>query len=399
MIPSRSAPAANPSSMLIFVFAVAVGALVANLYYAQPLVDEIAPEIGMSRDMAGGIVSVTQIGYGLGLFFLVSAADLVESKRLVFILLAILTLALFGAALSATAAPLLASFFVIGLCSTAAQILVPLVAHLAAPEQRGRVVGNVMSGLLTGIMLARPLALFVATAWGWRALFFGSAGLMLVIGVGLAGLMPRYRPVTALHYGQIIGSMGRLVAEMPALRVLALCQTLLFAAFNLFWTAAPPMLAERFHLSGNQIGLFALAGAGGALAAPLAGRLADRGHGRAASLGAMAVLGLGFWLTGWAVAGGSIAALVVLTVAIDAAVQTNHIATQRILFSGPAETRGRVNAIYTTSCFVGGAIASVVGTVSYHRWGWGATAGIGGALGVVAFGLLAWGRARVRDAR
>jgi predicted MFS family arabinose efflux permease len=377
------------SSLLTFIFAVAVGALVANLYYAQPLVDQIAPEIGMSRDVAGGIVSVTQVGYGLGLFFLVSAADLVESKRLVFVMLVVLIAALIGAAVSTHAAPLLASFFLIGLCSCAAQILVPLAAHLASDARRGQVLGNVMGGLMTGIMLARPIALFVATAVGWRAVFFGSAVLMLAVGVGLALLMPRYRPPARLHYGQIIGSMARLVVEMPVLRVRSACQALLFSAFNLFWTAAPPMLAEHFHLTGNQIGLFALAGAGGALAAPLAGRLADRGHGRAASLGAMAVVGLGFWLSGWAVAGSSLAVLVAVTVAIDAAVQINHIATQRILLSGPAETRGRVNAIYTTSCFVGGAIASVLGTISYHRGGWSATAALGGALGMIALVLLA----------
>jgi predicted MFS family arabinose efflux permease len=379
---------AGPSPLLTFVFAVTVGALVANLYYAQPLVDEIAPAIGMSRAMAGGIVSVTQIGYGLGLFFLVSAADLVESKRLVFILFGVLIAALIGAGVSTTAAPLLASFFLIGLCSTAAQILVPLVAHLASDARRGRVLGNVMGGLMTGIMLARPIALFVATAAGWRTVFFGSAVLMLAVGAALALLMPRYRPPSRLHYGQIIGSMARLFVEMPVLRLRAICQTLLFSAFNLFWTAAPPMLAERFHLTGNQIGLFALAGAGGALAAPIAGRLADSGHGRVASLSAMLTVGLGFWLSGWAVAALSLAALVVLTVAIDAAVQVNHIATQRIVLSGPAETRGRVNAIYTTSCFVGGAIASVLGTVSYHSGGWEMTAALGGVMGVVAFVLL-----------
>jgi predicted MFS family arabinose efflux permease len=387
-------PAAGPSRALIFVFAVATGALVANLYYAQPLVDQIAPAIGISRDMAGGIVSVTQVGYGMGLFFLVSLADLVESKRQVLVMIGILIAALIGAAVSPQAAPLLASFFLIGLCSTAAQVLVPLVAHLVPDAQRGRVIGTVMSGLLTGIMLARPIALFVATAFGWRAIFFGSAALMLAIALALALLMPRHRPASNLHYGQIIGSMGRLFLTMPMLRLRALCQTLLFSAFNLFWTAAPPMLAERFHLSGNQIGLFALAGAGGALAAPVAGRLADSGHGRAASLSAMAVMGLGFWLSGWAVGTLSLAALVVITIAIDAAVQINHIATQRILLSGPAETRGRVNAIYTTSCFVGGAIASVLGTVSYHHGGWTATAALGGAMGAVAFVcLLVGGRA------
>jgi predicted MFS family arabinose efflux permease len=276
-------------------------------------------------------------------------------------------------------------FFLIGLCSTAAQVLLPLLAHLVPVERRGQVVGNVMGGLLTGIMLARPLSLFVATAFGWRAIFWGSAVLMLAIGGALALLMPRHRPAPGLHYGQILASMGRLFLTMPVLRWRALYQTLLFAAFNIFWTAAPLMLADRFDLSGNQIGLFALAGAGGALAAPVAGRLADRGLGRWASLGAMATLGIGFLLTGWAVAATALSALVVITIAIDAAVQMNQVATQRILYSGPSETRGRVNALYMTTCFAGGAIGSVLGTISYHRGGWSATAAIGGALGLIAF--------------
>jgi predicted MFS family arabinose efflux permease len=381
---SQAEHSAGPSSALIVVIAIAAGALVANLYYAQPLVGEIADAIGMSRDVAGAIVSVTQIGYGMGLFFLVSLADLVESKRLTLMMLGITIVALIGAAMAPSAAPLLACFFLIGLCSTAAQVLVPLLAHLVPVEQRGRVVGNVMGGLLTGIMLARPLSLFVATAFGWRAIFWASSVLMLAIGIGLVLLMPRHRPTSGLHYGHILASMGRIFATMPVLRWRALYQALLFAAFNLFWTAAPLMLTERFHLTGNQIGLFALAGAGGALAAPVAGRMADRGLGRLASMGAMATLGFGFLLTGWAVAALALPALVIVTVAIDAAVQMNQVATQRILFSGPSETRGRVNALYMTTCFVGGAIGSVLGTVSYHRGGWNATMAIGAVLGLGA---------------
>lgn len=384
---SQTEHSAGPSSALIVVIAIAAGALVANLYYAQPLVGEIAPAIGLSRDVAGAIVSVTQIGYGMGLFFLVSLADLVESKRLTLIMLGITVAALIGAAMAPSAAPLLACFFLIGLCSTAAQVLVPLLAHLVPVERRGRVVGNVMGGLLTGIMLARPLSLFVATAFGWRAIFWASSVLMLAIGIGLILLMPRHRPTSGLHYGHILASMGRIFATMPVLRWRALYQALLFGAFNLFWTAAPLMLADHFHLSGNQIGLFALAGAGGALAAPIAGRMADRGLGRLASISAMATLGIGFLLTGWAVGALALPALVLITVAIDAAVQMNQVATQRILYSGPSETRGRVNALYMTTCFVGGAIGSVVGTASYHRGGWNATMAIGAVLGLVALAL------------
>jgi len=378
-----------PSTALITTIAVATGALVANLYYAQPLIASIGPEIGITPDLAGSVVSVTQIGYGLGLFLLVSLADLMENRQLVLVTLAITIIGLVGAATSTAAAPFFAACFVIGLCSTGAQVLVPFVTHLVPVEQRGRTVGNVMAGVLTGIMLARPIALFIAASFGWRAVFWSSAVLMLIIGGALAWMMPRYQPRSQMNYGRILASMGGLFRDLPVLRRRATYQALMFAAFNLFWTAAPLMLAERFGLSQHGIGLFALAGAGGALAAPIAGRLADRGLSRVMTAGAMIVLGLSFLATGWSVAAGALIALAVLSVVIDAAVQTNQIVSQRIVFSLSAEARGRINAIFMTTVFVGGAIGSVLGTLTYHSGGWTATAIAGGVIGLAALLLYA----------
>lgn len=399
---SGQAAESGPSASLIVMIAIATGALVANLYYAQPLVASIAPAIGVGLDLAGSVVSVTQLGYGVGLLLLVSLADLVENKRLVLITLACTTLGLVGAALARSAQAFLAASFVVGVCSSGAQVLVPFVAHLTPEMRRGRVVGNVMAGLLTGIMLARPLALTIAAALGWRAVFWISAGVMVVIGLLLARLMPARRPQASLGYGQILGSLAGLYRHTPALRWRSTYQALMFAAFNIFWTAVPLLLAQGFGLSQYGIALFALAGAGGALAAPLAGRLADRGLAKLATGAAMAVLAVCFFSTRWAAAAGALLTLVVLTVFLDAAVQTTQVVSQRIIFTLPADRRGRFNALYMIITFMGGALGSLLGTATYHWGGWPSTASLGALLGLfllLLFGLelLAQGRASLAD--
>ena len=390
--PAKDAAASGQtrlSTPLLVLVAIATGAFVANIYYAQPLIASIAPEIGISPDLAGAIVGVTQIGYGAGLFFLVSLADLVENKRLVLGAIGVTSLALVGIAFAGSVTPFLLASFAIGLSATGAQVLVPFMAHLAPEERRGAVVGKVMAGLLTGIMLARPAALFISASFGWRAVFLSSAVLMLAIGAGLARMMPRYKPQGGLHYGQILASMAGLLRDIPVLRWRAAYQMLMFAGFNMLWTAAPMMLAERFGLSERGIGLFALAGAGGALAAPLAGHLADRGHSRLATGGAMLTLALCFLGSGWAVASLLLAALVVFVVLLDAAVQMTQVTSQRAIFSVAAAMRGRANAIYMTITFMGGALGSVLGALTYHAGGWNLTALTGAGMGLALLVLFA----------
>jgi len=396
---SGDAGASDPPSALIVAISIATGALVANLYYAQPMVATIGREIGIGSDLAGAVTSVTQIGYGIGLLLLVPLADLVENRRLVLITLAITFVALVATALARAPLPFFAAALAIGLCSTGAQVLLPFVAHLVPEERRGRTVGNVMAGLLTGIMLARPAALFLAASLGWRAIFWGSAGLMVIIGIVLAALMPRHRPAADMHYGQILGSMAGLACAMPAVRWRAAYQALMFCAFNLFWTASPMLLADRFGLGEHGIGLFALAGAGGALAAPFAGRLADGGHGMRATVIAMATLALCFLASGWAAHMLWLVLMGLFAIAIDAAVQINQVVSQRIIFSTPSRSRGRVNAIYMTVTFAGGALGSVLGSLTYHHGGWTTTALTGGGIGLAALMLAAVQVYRERIAR
>jgi predicted MFS family arabinose efflux permease len=389
--------AAAPSSLLLVLIGIATGALAANLYYAQPLIAGIAPEIGIRPDLAGAVVSVTQIGYAAGLFFLVSLADLVESRRLVLTYMAVTIVALIAVAMSRNATVFFLASFLVGAGSTAAQVLVPFSTHLVPEASRGRTVGNIMAGLLTGILLARPASLFIAAALGWRAVFWASAVLMLVIAAALIRMMPRYTPRGGLHYGQILASMVGIFRKTPVLRRRAAYQALMFAAFNVFWTAAPIMLAQRFGLSQAEIAVFALAGAGGALAAPIAGRLADRGHIWSATFGGIGALTLCFVATGWIVAAGVLWALVILTVIIDAAVQFNQVVSQRVIFALAPELRGRINAIYMTISFIGGAIGSLVATATYHWGGWSGSAMAGGIIGIAGLALFATERRKPRS--
>jgi predicted MFS family arabinose efflux permease len=376
-------------SVLVTTLAIATGVIVANLYYAQPLVAKIAPEIGISPDFAGVIVSLTQIGYGLGLILLVPLADIIENRILTLTTLGFATTGLLVAGFAKGAPIFLLAALAIGIFSAGAQILVPFVTHFVPANRRGRTVGLVMAGLLTGIMLARPLALFVAADLNWRTVFFGSAALTAAVSFVLWRIMPPYHPSGATHYKAVLASLPGLLRDIPVLRRRAVYQTLMFCAFNLFWTAAPLMLADRFGMSGYQIGLFALAGAAGAFAAPLAGRLADHGLTKLATFGAMASLAIAFFATGWAEKSLSLAILVIATLVIDAAVQTNQIVSQRAIFSTAASSRARINAIYMTIVFIGGATGSLLGTLTYHTGGWVATALTGSALGIIGLAAFA----------
>lgn len=368
-------------------FAVACGAMVANLYYAQTLIDSIGPEIGLSPRMAGTITMLTQLGYGLGLALLVPLGDLFENKSLTLVATAVAVVACLGIGLSQGPITFLAASFLTGVCATGAQVLLPLATHLTPEDEQGRVIGRIMAGLLAGIMLARPAASFLAEAIGWRAIFFVSAGLMAALWIALALLCPPRRPDAKLGYGQILLSTLKQVRDHRALRLRAFYQAMMFAAFNLFWTAAPLVLLRRFGFSQDEVALFALAGAGGALAAPVAGWLADKGLTWWTSLGALAMIALGFFGAIPAVAAGSVIAFAVAAIAIDAAVQLNQITGQKIIFALSKDARSRVNSAYMTMMFVVGATGSLIGSATIEAGGWTLAAIAGGAIGAVTLAV------------
>lgn len=384
--------AAEPNGLspaLTFLFAFACGAMVGNIYYAQALIGLISDDLNLHGGMAGFIVTVTQLGYGAGLLLLVSLADLFENRRLVLLTLGGTALGLAGAAVSGSATTFLISSFAIGFFACGAQVLVPFASHLVPAASRGRTIGNVMAGLLTGIMLARPLANLVASEFGWRAIFWISAAAMLAVLVLLRIALPQRQPQGGMRYGAIIKSMWHLLITTPALQRRAFYQGIIFASFNLFWTGIPLLLSEQFGYSQRQIALFALAGAAGALAAPIAGRLADRGYTRQGTAIAMVTLTLWFLIAGWAGTAISIAALVLCAIFIDSAVQTNQILSQRIIFSLNDAARGRLNAVYMTIVFLLGSSGSAIAAASYFYGGWWATCLTGAIMGLIVLGAFA----------
>ncbi|UBM26614.1 MFS transporter [Pseudomonas sp. p1(2021b)] len=375
------------SRALILLMATATGLAVASNYYAQPLLHSIAEQFGLDTASAGTIVIAAQLSYGAGLLLLAPLGDMFEQRRLIICMVAIATLGLVISACAPSLPWLLLGTALTGLFSVVAQVLVPMAATLSAPDQRGRAVGTLMSGLLLGILLARTAAGFMAELGGWRSIYVLAAVLMALTALALYRSLPQHHTHAGLKYPALIGSVFRLFAEEPVLRLRSLLGLLAFSLFALFWTPLAFLLAnEPYHYSDAVIGLFGLAGAAGALSANWAGRLADRGQG---SLGT--TVGLVALLLSWVPLGfaqSSLMALLAGVLLLDLAVQLIHVSNQNAVIVLRPEARTRLNAGYITCYFIGGALGSLLGTQLFQRQGWMGIVTAGLVIGAVA--LVVW---------
>jgi predicted MFS family arabinose efflux permease len=372
-----------PPNWLVLLLAVSCGLTVANLYYAQPLLSVLRQSLHVDAVAAGGLITVTQLGYAAGMILLVPLGDRIENRRLVMALLAVTTVALIVAGTAPTFWVLLVAALVSGATSVVAQILIPFAADLAPDHIRGRVVGRVVSGLLAGILLSRTLGSLLADATSWRAVYLVSAGLMVVLALTLRSALPRHEPTTRIAYGQLLRSTARLVRLHPALRRRALYQVAMFGAFSAFWTTISFVLTSRpFGYSQLGVGLFALVGAGGAAVAPLAGRWADRGLGRSMTGVAFVVAVLAFAIAGFG--RHHVVLLAVAAVLLDMAVQTSFILGQHTIYRLDPSARARLNSVYIATFFLGGAAGSQAGSIAYHAGGWTALTILGAVLPVLA---------------
>ncbi|MFF9508318.1 MFS transporter [Streptomyces sp. NPDC014724] len=389
---SGGTPASALAGRTTLLFAVASGAAVANVYFAQPLLVTLSRDVGISAATVGIVVTLTQIGYGLGLFLLVPLGDLVDRRSLVVTQLALLAAALIATGTAATAPILLAALAAVGLLAVVTQTLVVFAASLSAPERRGRAVGLVTSGIVIGILLARTVSGALADFAGWRSVYLTSAALTLVLALALYRVLPR-RPAapSAMRYTRLLRSTLMLFAEERVLRVRALLALLVFAAFSTLWSCvALPLSAPPLSLSHTAIGAFGLAGAAGALAAAPAGRLHDRGlAGRTTgiALGLLTVSWLPLTLTQQ-----SLWALAIGAVLLDLAVQAVHVTNQSLIYAIRPDAGSRLIGGYMIFYSVGSATGALASTTVYARAGWGAVCILGAAFSALA--LVVWAATR-----
>jgi predicted MFS family arabinose efflux permease len=380
---SATRPRTGMSQAMVVLFAVACGVSVANLYYAQPVLDNIARSLGTGAGTAGLVVTFAQIGYAVGLALLVPLGDLLARRWLVPTVLLVTAGGLVASAAAPSIGVLIAVGLIVGAGSVAAQILVPMAASLADEEHRGHVVGMVMSGLLMGILLARTVSGIVAQAASWRVVYVMAAGLTALLAVVLARWLPRELPRPHLGYGALMRSAASLLVTEPLLRRRIVFGALGFAAFSVFWTTMAFVLSDApYHYGDLTIGLFGLVGAGGALCANFAGRWADRGWTKLTTLAFAGLVALSFLPLWWG--RHNLTMLIVGILLLDVGVQGLQVTNQSMIYRLRPEARSRINSAYMVCYFAGGAIGSAVGSSVYDSHHWAGVCVLGAVIGLAA---------------
>lgn len=371
---------------LVVVFAVACGLAVANLYYAQPVLYDITRSFGTNEAEAGLVVTLSQIGYALGLALLVPLGDILTRRRFLPAVLSATAVGLVVSAAAPSIGVLVAVALVVGVGSTVAQMLVPMAASLADDARRGRVVGQVMSGLLLGILLARTVSGFVAGVTSWRVVYVLAAGVTVLMALVLRRVLPAESERPSIRYGALLRSTVALFRAEPLLRRRILFGALGMAAFSAFWTTMAFVLSGApYHYGTASIGLFGLVGAAGALCANFAGRWADRGLTRTTTV-VFAVLMAASFLPLW-LGGHDLAMMIVGVLVLDVGVQGLQVTNQSMIYRLAPEARSRINSAYMVCYFTGGAIGSASASWLYGSHRWAGVCLLGAGIGVAAVAL------------
>ena len=382
---AASTQAANTPRALVLLFAIASGLSVANVYYAQPLLDALARDFGISHAAVGGVVTATQMGSALALLLLVPLGDRVDRRRLMALQMLALVAALVVVATAQSATMLLAGMLAVGLLGTAmTQGLIAYAASAAAPHEQGRVVGAAQGGVFIGLLMARVFAGGVSDLAGWRGVYFCAAVLMLAIALPLWRRLPPLAVApNAMSYLRLIASMLTLLRQERVLQIRGTLALLMFAALNIFWNALVlPLSAPPFTFSHTAIGAFGLVGVAGALAAARAGHWADRGLGQHTSAAALMVLVLAWWPL--SLMEGSLWALVIGIVLLDLGGQALHVTNQSMIFRTQPEARSRLVGLYMLFYAVGSGLGAIGTTATYAHTGWQGVCALGAAVSLVA---------------
>jgi len=374
--------AALPGKM-VFTLAAGAGLSVASIYYSQPMLGIMGPGLNATLSETGMVPTLTQIGYALGILFLIPLGDRFDRRTIILLKSLLLTVALLMCGFAPGIHSLLVTSLLIGAAATRAQDIVPASAALAPAAQRGKTVGTVMTGLLVGILLSRVVSGVVAEYFGWRAMYQLAAVSVALVGVALWRVLPRFTPGTDMSYTALLLSMRHLWLRYKTLRRAALSQGLLSVGFSAFWSTLAIMLSETYHLGSGIAGAFGLAGAAGALAAPLAGKLADRqGPAKVTQLGSALVMVsfAAMFLLPLLSPHAQLVLIVLSAVGFDLGVQATLVSHQTLVYGLEPAARGRLNALLFTVVFIGMAIGSALGSKALELAGW---------QGVVALATLA----------
>lgn len=391
--PSRPPPGASMTRGLMLLFAAAAGFSVANVYYAQPLLDALANEFGIAQASVGAVVTMTQVGSALALLFVVPLGDLLDRRRLMRLQAAALVGALALVASAHTVPPLFAGMLAVGLFGTAmTQGLLAYAASAAAPHEQGKIVGAAQGGVFVGLLAARVFAGAVSDLAGWRGVYAVAAVLMLAVGLALWKRLPALPPArTRIGYPQLLRSMFTMLRGERTLQVRGVIALLMFAALNIFWSALVlPLSAPPFSLPHTAIGAFGLVGVAGALVAARAGTAVDRGQGQRTTLIALVVLLASWWPLSRL--DQSLWTLAIGIVLLDAAAQALHVTSQGMIVKTHPDAPGRLIGLYMLFYAVGSGLGGLGGTVAYARGGWLAVCGLGAVVSLLA--LVFWGMTR-----
>ncbi|WP_373687987.1 MFS transporter [Pantoea septica] len=385
-----ASPAERLPGPLVFTLAAGAGLSVASIYYSQPMLDIIGKQFNVGVGAVGMVPMLTQMGYALGILLLAPLGDRHDRRAIILIKGILLVAALLLCGFSGGLNALLIASFATGLTATVAQDIVPASAALAPERSRGKTVGTVMTGLLVGILLSRVVSGVVAEYFGWRAMYWLAAALVLFISLALWRALPRFTPGTSVSYPRLLLSLAHLWQHHQTLRRAALAQGLLSVGFSAFWSTLALMLSDRFHLDSAVAGAFGLAGAAGAMAAPLAGSIADRiGTARVTIVGAGLVtvsFALMFLLPALPISA-QLALIVLSTIGFDLGVQATLVAHQTLVYSLAPEARSRLNALLFTVVFIGMATGAALGSLALARWGWNGVVTLATLAGAASFAL------------
>lgn len=371
------------TQLTLWVMTIATGLVVANIYYNQPLLADIAHTFNISDKKAQQLSLFTQIGYACGLLFIVPLADMVKRKQLILIDFVLMIFALLISAIAPSILVLTIAGFLLGLSSIVPQLLIPMAAHLASPHERGKKLGFIMSGLLIGILLSRTLSGFIGEHFGWRSMYYIATGLMLAMWIMIFFFLPEVEPDYKGNYKKLMTSLIHLIKTQPKLRMASFRGALCFAGFSAFWTTLVFLLKQpQFNEGSAAAGAFGLVGAFGALAAGLMGRLSDKMDSYKLSGYTLLLVFISYIVFYFSTS--SIAGLIIGVIILDMGVQATHISNQSIIFALIPEARNRLNTVYMVSYFIGGASGTFLASLLWKNYGWSGVCVIGGGLALIA---------------